>query len=821
MLENFRAQKIIWDRANKKIFETIEANSGDSNGRKLVVQVINQETTENLSGTTLSLGWKSRKGAKGLDAFDVVDASKGIFEIYYTTEMLSNIGNIEASLILIDSNGRIESSTFTISVRPSTIDDESVESENSFTALTEALVKVNDFDAQLAETNKQKVDKGGNEQITMPMLAPDIKQAINDGVWDVNVNTSDIEDNAVNKFKADFYPQKDLILKNLYQYGNFTSTTGVYSGNSNFEVSNNEVTFTATAKNGYIQLLMSEPHNPAHKYYIRAAVKSESESDTTNVTLIGKSGRRHSGSGNYETISIVYDNLTSGSLRISDMRTSGFTPIKVKQVIGINLTESFGAGNEPMAEYMDTIMTQFENDWFGGEKKAKDNALDIGKVWANVDGKMKMAKVSEVNDDIIIGKNILANNDFTQGFSFWNPYNSNLSLESGVLRATGTGDNRVIGATQTLNVVSDGLYYLRARIRTLSDVADSLTMFDGSSTSAVVNNPQKNQWYEISGVQNLGLNRVYVAGFFPNATLANGAIIEIEKTMVINLTETFGAGNEPSSSEMDVILERVGWFGTEKELVTLKTLATGKADKEDVKPLHGKKIVFAGDSVTEFGNYPEVAGEKTGAEVINIGIGGSCMVRHSAPNYDVFSMTNLADAIATGDWSSQIANKITAPDDNNTSVVDRMIAIDWNTVDILCIAHGTNDYRGGASYNFGDEGDVGKTSFIGGLAYIVETILTAHPHISIVFITPTWRKLDGVDADTVAVSNGKYLVDYIDAIIKNAEKYKTPVKDMYRTSGFNKFTADLYLDGGGDVHPNPTGYKHFGNKVGAFLISQF
>ncbi|WP_373742576.1 BppU family phage baseplate upper protein [Jeotgalibaca porci] len=150
MLENFRTQKIIWDSANKKIFEKIEANSGDSNGRKLVVQVINQGVTEGLSGTTLSLGWKSRNGAKGLDAFDVVDASKGIFEIYYTTEMLSNIGNIEASLILINSTGRIESSTFTISVRPSTVDDESVESENSFTALTEALVKVNDLEANYA-----------------------------------------------------------------------------------------------------------------------------------------------------------------------------------------------------------------------------------------------------------------------------------------------------------------------------------------------------------------------------------------------------------------------------------------------------------------------------------------------------------------------------------------------------------------------------------------------------------------------------------------------------------------------------------------------
>lgn len=217
MLENFRAQKIIWDRANKKIFEKIEANSGDSNGRKLVVQVINQEATENLSGTTLSLGWKCRNGAKGLDAFDVVDASKGIFEIYYTTEMLSNIGNIEASLILIDSTSRIESSTFTISVRPSTVDDESVESENSFTALTEALVKVNDFDAQLAQKpNKDEVRLNTYQKpINVSEMDTETKQLFTGGAVAVvgyeAVGRENIKPRAVGVDKVDFLnPKKNL-----------------------------------------------------------------------------------------------------------------------------------------------------------------------------------------------------------------------------------------------------------------------------------------------------------------------------------------------------------------------------------------------------------------------------------------------------------------------------------------------------------------------------------------------------------------------------------------------------------------------------------
>lgn len=238
-LDNFRTQKIIWDRANKKIFEAIEASSGDSNGRKLVVQVINQETTESLSGTTLSLGWKSRNGAKGLDAFDVVDASKGIFEIYYTTEMLSNIGNIEASLILIDSTSRIESSTFTISVRPSTVDDESIESENSFTALTEALVKVNDFDARLA----QKADY--DTTWSMGNMGQDVKEAMTGGsvavVGEGSVNQPNINPNQVTEYETSFIKKN----KNLFNKKNIING---YLLNSQDGVTLNEDSSWSTSK---------------------------------------------------------------------------------------------------------------------------------------------------------------------------------------------------------------------------------------------------------------------------------------------------------------------------------------------------------------------------------------------------------------------------------------------------------------------------------------------------------------------------------------------------------------------------------------------
>ena len=154
MLNEFRSQKIIWDIANREVYEKIEAHEGDSNGRKLIVQVINANVVENLTGANLSLAWRLGE-SEGLDAFRDVDISKGIFEIYYTTEMLSNVGTVKASLVLVDTKGRIESKPFDIKIYKSNVDDDAVQSSNSFTALTQALVKVNDFDNRLNNTNKR------------------------------------------------------------------------------------------------------------------------------------------------------------------------------------------------------------------------------------------------------------------------------------------------------------------------------------------------------------------------------------------------------------------------------------------------------------------------------------------------------------------------------------------------------------------------------------------------------------------------------------------------------------------------------------------
>ena len=150
---------IIWDQVGKTFFENPEAKPG----RIMRVQVVNAGVVEDLTGYTLNLGWTSvRDPSKfGLDAFDAVDITKGIFEIDYTSEMLTNIGPLNAALQLVPpGEGRpVESNNFKLTVKNSAINAEAIQGENSFSALETALVEVNGWNARIDEVEQDFKDR--------------------------------------------------------------------------------------------------------------------------------------------------------------------------------------------------------------------------------------------------------------------------------------------------------------------------------------------------------------------------------------------------------------------------------------------------------------------------------------------------------------------------------------------------------------------------------------------------------------------------------------------------------------------------------------
>ncbi len=182
MLDQFRAQKLEWNRANNQIYDRVETSSGDSNGRTLFVQISNGGTVEDLTGATLSLAW-NKKTEQGLESFEEVDAKKGQYRLFYPTGMLVNHGVLQASLVLVDVTGRIESKPFDIIVHKGTVDDEAVESDNKFTALTTALVKVSqvqaEFDSLYAEKSLMMDTLHDDKKADMEVLETDYSNRAN------------------------------------------------------------------------------------------------------------------------------------------------------------------------------------------------------------------------------------------------------------------------------------------------------------------------------------------------------------------------------------------------------------------------------------------------------------------------------------------------------------------------------------------------------------------------------------------------------------------------------------------------------------------
>ena len=141
VLENFIVDTpIVWDRVGKKIFE----NPHVKQGRKMRVQITNAGMVEDLSGYTLALGWKHTvSGVDGLDVFeDSSEANVGIFEMAYTENLMTNLGNLKASLVLTSVEDMVvaESNDFYVKVDNSPFGEDAEQGVGSYTRLAEILL---------------------------------------------------------------------------------------------------------------------------------------------------------------------------------------------------------------------------------------------------------------------------------------------------------------------------------------------------------------------------------------------------------------------------------------------------------------------------------------------------------------------------------------------------------------------------------------------------------------------------------------------------------------------------------------------------------
>jgi len=130
------------------------------------------------------------------------------------------------------------------------------------------------------------------------------------------------------------------------QWAKELNSTNWVDNNTSTTYNNGVATFTATAQNGQLGTLVQFYK---HIYFISANIKLTT--GTTNVYLRSQGINRvaTANNTNWQSLSVIYTSNydTENSIAIRDERSSGWDAIQVKNVICVDLTQWFGAGNEP------------------------------------------------------------------------------------------------------------------------------------------------------------------------------------------------------------------------------------------------------------------------------------------------------------------------------------------------------------------------------------------------------------------------------------------------------------------------------------------
>ena len=152
-------------------------------------------------------------------------------------------------------------------------------------------------------------------------------------------------------------------LQNLVTNGDFSNGSSGWVASNVTIVStlNNEAVTLASAQHG--RLYSPVTITNGHKYYLSAWAKTSS----SQVSLdIDGALTYFSGTGSYERLSYLYTAAVTIGVGVSvrDHTASGWSNLSQKNILFIDLTVAFGAGNEPTKAQMDTIMSSYPNNWF-------------------------------------------------------------------------------------------------------------------------------------------------------------------------------------------------------------------------------------------------------------------------------------------------------------------------------------------------------------------------------------------------------------------------------------------------------------------------
>lgn len=219
--------------------------------------------------------------------------------------------------------------------------------------------------------------------------------------------------------------------------------------------------------------------------------------------------------------------------------------------------------------------------------------------------------------------------------------------------------------------------------------------------------------------------------------------------------------------------------------------------------------VFLGDSIPTFdantggdGAIPDYMQKLIGGTWHNFGIGGTTMASYTSSNntYDMFTFGELADSIASGDFTNQeigVTNGVGAgsTDYSPSEKVADMKVLDWSMVNTIFAHFGTNDLAYGNSVGGVDDVASKNGTMVASLKYAINKILSTYPTMKIVICGIIYRYADNPSVSSIISANK--------VIKESCESIGVPYVDLFSKMCVNQSNKDSFLYDG--THPNENG----------------
>ena len=396
--------------------------------------------------------------------------------------------------------------------------------------------------------------------------------------------------------------------------GNFANgLTGYTVSGGVGTVENNTLTVTASGSSSFSRVnhALTNPTALQNHTIYAAAIVTPRSSDilsvdiqlTTNAGILVGVLKETLTSGTPQKLSTIINvqnaDITIANLQLSNQYSSATVAagkvVEAENVMMIDLTELFGEGKEPTIDDLESLLSKFPSGWFDGttnlyrfadmhrhERILNDAASSTVKKTDFADVSDRIEPIER--DTFFPVSNIVENGNFNDmtGYTLNNATATTTNNELTLLGTTGNYSRLNQSLSNPANLRNRKMYVSAIITPTTSElayIALRVTTSVGVLALPSVSKPLDGTPYKIEGIlqtQDIAFSIfvLQVVQQFPGGVDISGKGIKIKKLIAIDLTETFGQGEEPTVSEVKSLLSKFpsGWFDGRENLINFSDI---------------------------------------------------------------------------------------------------------------------------------------------------------------------------------------------------------------------------------------------------------